>query len=151
MSQPHEHRIKLTVHVLPATAKRIAFLVDKAKREHSTLGRIVDLQFGVRYCGRVAGAARFVLTGPSERAKQSSTRAKAQNDQAPSSALWAVMKAHAWDSITTAHGIPLMCPPEGPHRFIPVFTTREQAVAWAGSDEHVAMLMPNDRTERPAL
>jgi hypothetical protein len=59
------------------------------------------------------------------------------------SALWAVMKAHAWDSITTAHGIPLMCPPEGPHRFIPVFNTREQAVAWAGSDEHVAMLMSN--------
>ena len=62
---------------------------------------------------------------------------------APCSALWAVMKAHAWDSITTAHGIPLMCPPEGPHRFIPVFDTREQAVAWAGTDEHVAMLMRN--------
>lgn len=81
MSRPHEHRMKLTVHVLPATAKRIAFLVDKAKREHSTLGRIVDLQFGVRYCGRVADAARFVLTGPRERAKQSSARAKAQNDK----------------------------------------------------------------------
>ena len=53
------------------------------------------------------------------------------------------MKALAWDSITTAHGNPLMCPPEGPHLFIPVFTTREQAVAWAGSDEHVAMMLPN--------
>lgn len=59
------------------------------------------------------------------------------------SEFWAVMKAHAWDSITTAHGIPLMCPPEGPHRFIPVFTTREQAVAWAGDDEHVVMLVQN--------
>lgn len=66
---------------------------------------------------------------------------------APCSALWAVMKAHPWDSITTAHGIPLMCPPEGPHRFIPVFDTREQAVAWAGTDEDVAMLMPNDQVE----
>jgi hypothetical protein len=28
-------------------------------------------------------------------------------------------------------------PEDGPHRFIPVFNTREQAVAWAGSDEHV--------------
>lgn len=64
---------------------------------------------------------------------------------APCSALWAVMKAHAWDSIT-AHGFPLQCPTEGPHRFIPVFNTREQAVAWAGSDEHVAMLMPNAAT-----
>jgi len=63
---------------------------------------------------------------------------------APGSALWAVMKAHTWDSIEAA-GFPLRCPVEGPHRFIPVFNTREQAVAWAGSDEHVAMLMPIEK------
>jgi len=45
MSRPHEHRTKLTIHVMPATAKRIAYLVDKKKREHSTLGRVVDAQF----------------------------------------------------------------------------------------------------------
>ena len=28
--------------------------------------------------------------------------------------------------------------PEGPHGFIPIFFTREQAVAWAGGDEHIA-------------
>jgi hypothetical protein len=68
----------------------------------------------------------------------------------PCSALWVVMKALAWDSITTAHGNPLMCPPEGPHLFIPVFTTREQAVAWAGSDEHVAMMLPNVQDQATA-
>lgn len=81
MSRPHEHRTKLTVHVLPVTAKRIAYLVDKKKREHSTLGRVVDAQFGVRASANVADAARRVLTEPRERAKQSSTRAKAQNEK----------------------------------------------------------------------
>lgn len=56
---------------------------------------------------------------------------------------WVVMKAHTWDSVTTAHGVPLICPNEGPHRFIPVFNTREQAVAWAGSDEHVVKVTTN--------
>lgn len=56
---------------------------------------------------------------------------------------WVVMKAHTWDSITTMHGISLMCSDEGPHRFIPVFNTREQAVAWAGSDEHVVKATTN--------
>lgn len=60
------------------------------------------------------------------------------------SALWAVMKAHTWGSIS-AHGFPLQCPPEGPHRFIPVFNTREQAVAWDGSDEHVAKVMMSEK------
>jgi hypothetical protein len=64
-------------------------------------------------------------------------------------ALWAVMKAHAWNSVTNAHGQPLVCPPDGPHRFIPVFNTREQAVAWDGSDEHVAMLMLNAYVDAP--
>lgn len=58
------------------------------------------------------------------------------------SALWAVMRAHGFGSITV-YGVPLSCPSEGPQRFIPVFNTREQAVAWAGSDEHVEMLSPN--------
>ena len=51
--------------------------------------------------------------------------------------LWAVMKAYGWGSIT-AGSFPLTCPPEGPHKFIPVFNTREQAVAWAGSDAGVS-------------
>jgi hypothetical protein len=53
--------------------------------------------------------------------------------------LWAVMKAHAWSSLTVA-GIEMTSPAEGPQRFIPVFETREQAVAWAGSEEHVVLL-----------
>jgi hypothetical protein len=49
---------------------------------------------------------------------------------------WAVMKAHSWDCLECS-GLPVRMPEDGPHRFIPVFNTREQAVAWAGSDEHV--------------
>lgn len=52
---------------------------------------------------------------------------------------WCVMKAHGWDGLTVA-GIPMQAPKEGPQRFIPVFDTREQAVAWAGTDEHVYAL-----------
>jgi len=54
--------------------------------------------------------------------------------------LWAVMKAHPWSKLQV-HGQPLRCPIQGPQRFIPVFDTREQAVEWNGSDEHVEMLM----------
>ena len=54
----------------------------------------------------------------------------------PSKRLWAVMKAHSWDKLSVL-GHPLLSPAEGPQRFIPVFDTREQAVQWAGSDEHV--------------
>ena len=57
-------------------------------------------------------------------------------------ALWAVMKAHSWGDVIAASGAVLEAPPEGPHRFIPVFDTREMAVAWAGSDEHIAKLSP---------
>lgn len=87
------------------------------------------------------------MTARKKTSKFAKTVAGQSLGAAPCSALWAVMKAHAWDSITTAHGIPLMCPDQGPHRFIPVFNTREQAVAWAGSDDHVAMLMPNGMDE----
>jgi hypothetical protein len=52
------------------------------------------------------------------------------------SRLWAVMLAYSWDAVT-AGGFRVAAPPGGPHRFIPLFETREQAVAWAGSEEHV--------------
>ena len=58
-------------------------------------------------------------------------------NQTPPKRLWAVMKAHSWDKLSVL-GHPLLSPAEGPQRFIPVFDTREQAVQWAGSDEHVA-------------
>lgn len=54
----------------------------------------------------------------------------------PKKRLWAVMKAHSWDKLSVL-GYPLLSPAEGPQRFIPIFDTREQAIQWAGSDEHV--------------
>jgi hypothetical protein len=47
------------------------------------------------------------------------------------------MKAYDW-SMVTGDGLRFYPPPEGPHRFIPLFNTREQAVAWAGSEDLVA-------------
>lgn len=59
---------------------------------------------------------------------------------APQKYYWAVMKMNSWDSLTVM-GLPVGTLKEGPHRFIPVFETREQAVAWDnGSDKYVAML-----------
>ena len=52
---------------------------------------------------------------------------------------WCVMKAHGWQNLSVA-GISMQAPAEGPQHFIPVFDTREQAVAWAGTEEHVFAL-----------
>jgi len=51
------------------------------------------------------------------------------------------MKSHNWSSITVLNGIPVVPPPEGPHGFIPVFNTKEEAIAWDnGSEEDVKQL-----------
>ena len=53
---------------------------------------------------------------------------------------WCVMKAHGWQNLSVS-GIAMAAPKEGPQHFIPVFDTREQAVAWSGNDEtHVYAL-----------
>lgn len=49
---------------------------------------------------------------------------------------YAVMRAIAWDGIE-AGGIPLQAPPDGPQRFIPVFDTQEQAVAFASDGDRI--------------
>ena len=68
--RPKEDRVKMTVHVLPVTAKRITYLVDKTTRQHSTQGRVVDSQFGFRASDNVAGRGRRGSYGP-RRAGQS--------------------------------------------------------------------------------
>jgi hypothetical protein len=51
--------------------------------------------------------------------------------------LWAVMKRYSWDCVTV-QGTELRSPKDGPHFFIPLFETREQAVKWAdGNDERI--------------
>jgi hypothetical protein len=57
--------------------------------------------------------------------------------QAEPKSYWAVMRAQQFTDIETAMGIPLQHPSEGPQRFIPVFDTKEQAVAWNGGDHNV--------------
>ncbi len=59
-----------------------------------------------------------------------------KSKEKPPKYFWVVMKAHGWESLSVA-GIALQTPEEGPHRLIPVFNTYEQAVKWAGTDEHV--------------
>lgn len=46
MSRPHEHRVRLTAHVLTKTKQRVEKLVKKKHRERSTIGRIIDTHFG---------------------------------------------------------------------------------------------------------
>ncbi len=58
---------------------------------------------------------------------------------APVRRFWCVMKAHGWNNVSVA-GIAMQSPPNGPQHFIPVFDTREQAVAWAQTEEHVYAL-----------
>ena len=58
--------------------------------------------------------------------------------------MWAVMCAHKWSSVTTAFGMPVHGPKEGPHGFIPLFFTREQAIAWAGEERYVVQLTQNN-------
>ena len=43
--------------------------------------------------------------------------------------MWAITKAIAWDSIYV-RGYPLHAPKEGPHRFIPLFDSKEAALVW---------------------
>jgi len=54
----------------------------------------------------------------------------------PKRFFWGVMKAHGWESLKV-NGFPLRAPADGPDYFIPLFNSREQAVAWAGGDERV--------------
>lgn len=49
---------------------------------------------------------------------------------------YAVMRAIEWDAIEI-NGIPLQSPPNGPHFFIPVFSTQEQAAAFAKQGDHI--------------
>lgn len=53
--------------------------------------------------------------------------------------LYAVMRAIAWEGIQ-AGGFPMGAPPDGPQRFIPVFETREQAVAFAVDGDSIVPL-----------
>jgi len=61
--------------------------------------------------------------------------------------MWAVMKAQPWDSLKVEGlplrpmQVPLRAPPDGPSKFIALFDTREQAVAFDdGCEEHVIEL-----------
>ena len=85
------------------------------------------------------------MENQTDKSKQTNT---AVSGAAPCSALWVVMKAQPWDALSVGAGWPLRAPDEGPHRFLPVFNTREQAVKWAGGDDHVVMVVPNDKLTR---
>ena len=50
--------------------------------------------------------------------------------------MWVVMIVSGWD-LLTINGIQTTPPKEGPHAVLPLFNTREQAVAWNGSEDNV--------------
>jgi len=43
--RPAEGRVKMTVHVLPRTARAIAALVDKTAATKNTQGKVIDARF----------------------------------------------------------------------------------------------------------
>ena len=47
--------------------------------------------------------------------------------------LWAVMRAERWDALEI-RGFPIRAPDIGPQRFIPVFNTKAEAIAWNGME-----------------
>ena len=48
-----------------------------------------------------------------------------------------VMRAHEWSTLSFL-GMPMQAAPNGPHRFLPIFNTREEAIAHEnGSAEYV--------------
>jgi len=65
---------------------------------------------------------------------------KKPSTEATAPVLYVVMKAYSWSSVT-AGGMPMMSPPEGPQRFMPVFNSREQAVAWDnGCEDNISIV-----------
>lgn len=75
-----------------------------------------------------------------KRSKKAIAQITTSHDEFAPRRFWAVMRAYSWSSISlpALHSITLRADFEGPHRFIPVFDTREQAVAWNnGSDVDV--------------
>lgn len=60
----------------------------------------------------------------------------------PPKTMWCVMRAHGWEnlSVNMLGCMTLTAPKEGPHFFMPVFITREQAIKWAGSEESIVQI-----------
>lgn len=77
-------------------------------------------------------------------------RAARKSEAACSASMWAVMKAYSWESLEVM-GLSLRAPPQGPCKFIPLFETRAQAIAFdGGCEDHVREVQPNASLDRPA-
>lgn len=53
--------------------------------------------------------------------------------------VYAVMRAIGWEGVEVG-GLQMKAPPHGPQRFIPVFDTHEQAVAFASDEDQITLL-----------
>lgn len=72
---------------------------------------------------------------------------KTDSDKAEVFPMFAVMKALSFSSLSVGP-YELHAPEEGPHRFIPVFLTREQAVKWNdGSEDNIFAIHPRKENE----
>lgn len=74
--RPNEGRVKLTCYVLPVTAERIAYLVNKTKQDANTLGKVVDSQLGVRASKKSSRCWAERSLGPARAAKLAEGGAK---------------------------------------------------------------------------
>lgn len=79
------------------------------------------------------------------------TRAARKREAACSASMWAVMKARSWESLEVM-GLSLRAPKDGPCKFIPLFETRAQAVAFdGGCEDHVREVQPNPMPRRTRM
>lgn len=54
--------------------------------------------------------------------------------------LWAVMKAYPFSALLIWDTVPVSSAPGEPQRFIPVFNTKEEALAWGGTEDNIFKL-----------
>lgn len=61
--RPDEGRVRMNVHVLPATAMAINQLVDKENSESNTQGKVIDQKFAMKRGKWKRGARRHGSEG----------------------------------------------------------------------------------------
>lgn len=77
------------------------------------------------------------MTRKAAKAKSQGRATAKQTPAAATNRFWLVLRAYNWSAVTVG-AVPLAASPDGPCRFVPVFETREQAIAFeGGSDAHV--------------
>jgi hypothetical protein len=80
------------------------------------------------------------MTKPARKKKPTTDPTTDPTPEASAQIMWVVMTAYLWSNVTV-NGMPMRSPADGPQRFMPVFESREQAVAWNnGCEDNVSIV-----------